>query len=81
VDGSVHRHVNPWIVTISVMMATFMELLDTTVANVSIPIVQAIWRRRLKEGTWVVTSYLVANVGILPMSSDWPCYLGARSCC
>jgi DHA2 family multidrug resistance protein len=43
--------VNPWIVTISVMMATFMELLDTTVANVSIPIVQAIWRRRLTEGT------------------------------
>ena len=59
---------NPWIVTISVMLATFMEILDTTVVNVAIPHISGSLAASVDEGTWVVTSYLVANAIILPMS-------------
>ena len=63
-----HPHVNPGIVTVSVMLATFMELLDTTVVNVSIPHIAGNLAASVDEGTWVVTSYLVSNAVILPMS-------------
>ena len=59
---------NPWVVTFSVMLATFMELLDTTVVNVSIPHIAGNLASTVEEGTWVVTSYLVSNAIILPMS-------------
>ncbi|HYH01072.1 MAG TPA: DHA2 family efflux MFS transporter permease subunit [Terriglobales bacterium] len=62
------RHINPWIITVSVMLATFMEILDTTVVNVSIPHIAGNLTATVDEGTWVVTSYLVANAVILPMS-------------
>lgn len=62
------EHVNPWVVTMSVMLATFMEILDTTVVNVSIPHIAGNLSSTVDEGTWVVTSYLVANAIILPMS-------------
>ena len=78
VDGSTRRHVNPWIVTISVMMATFMELLDTTVVNVSIPHISGNLAATVEEGTWVVTSYLVANAIILPMSGWLARYMGRK---
>jgi MFS transporter, DHA2 family, multidrug resistance protein len=60
--------VNPWIVTIAVMLGTFMEILDTTVVNVSIPHIAGNMGATVEEGTWVVTSYLVSNAIILPMS-------------
>jgi DHA2 family multidrug resistance protein len=60
--------VNPWIVTIAVMLATFMEILDTTVVNVSIPHMAGNLGATVEEGTWVVTSYLVSNAIILPMA-------------
>jgi MFS transporter, DHA2 family, multidrug resistance protein len=63
-----HPYVNPCIVTVSVMLATFMELLDTTVVNVSIPHIAGNLAASVDEGTWVVTSYLVSNAVILPMS-------------
>jgi MFS transporter, DHA2 family, multidrug resistance protein len=62
------KHVNPWIVTIAVMLATFMEILDTTVVNVSIPHIAGNMGATVEEGTWVVTSYLVSNAIILPMA-------------
>ncbi len=61
-------HVNPWIVTIAVMLATFMEVLDTTVVNVSVPHLAGNMGATIEEGTWVVTSYLVSNAIILPMA-------------
>jgi DHA2 family multidrug resistance protein len=61
-------YVNPWIVTLAVMGATFMEVLDTTVVNVSIPNISGNLSATYEEGTWIVTSYLVANAIILPMS-------------
>jgi DHA2 family multidrug resistance protein len=60
--------VNPWIVTVAVMLGTFMEILDTTVVNVSIPHIAGNMGATVEEGTWVVTSYLVSNAIILPMS-------------
>jgi DHA2 family multidrug resistance protein len=63
-----HRHVNPWIVAIAVMFATFMEVLDTTVVNVSLPHIASTMSATTEEATWVLTSYLVANAIILPMT-------------
>jgi len=63
-----HRHVNPWIVAIAVMFGTFMEVLDTTVVNVSLPHIAATMSATIDEATWVLTSYLVANAIILPMT-------------
>jgi len=70
--------VNPWIVTIAVMLATFMEVLDTTVVNVSIPHISGNLSATYEEGTWVVTSYLVANAIILPLSGWLANYFGRR---
>jgi DHA2 family multidrug resistance protein len=62
------RHVNPWIVAIAVMFATFMEVLDTTVVNVSLPHIAGSLSASIDEATWALTSYLVANAIILPMT-------------
>src|SRR5438874_6497017 len=62
------RHVNPWIIAISVMFATFMEVLDTTVVNVSLPHIAGSLSATIDEATWALTSYLVANAIILPMT-------------
>jgi DHA2 family multidrug resistance protein len=64
----VERHVNPWIVAIAVMFATFMEVLDTTVVNVSLPHIAGNLSASIDEATWALTSYLVANAIILPMT-------------
>ncbi len=62
------RHVNPWIVAIAVMFATFMEVLDTTVVNVSLPHIAGSLSATIDESTWVLTSYLVANAIVLPLT-------------
>jgi DHA2 family multidrug resistance protein len=72
------RQVNPWVVTVSVMLATFMEILDTTVVNVSIPHISGNLSASVDEGTWVVTSYLVANAIILPMAGWLANFFGRR---
>lgn len=68
VDHTPQRVINPWVVTFSVMLATFMEVLDTTVVNVSIPHIAGNLASTNEEGTWVVTSYLVSNAIVLPIS-------------
>ena len=62
------RYVNPWIIAISVMLGTFLEVLDTTVVNVSLPHIAGNLSATVDESTWVLTSYLVANAIILPMT-------------
>jgi DHA2 family multidrug resistance protein len=62
------RPVNPYIVAIAVMFATFMEVLDTTVVNVSLPHIASSLASTTEEATWALTSYLVANAIILPMT-------------
>ena len=62
------KHVNPWVVAVAVMFATFMEVLDTTVVNVSLPHIASSMSATTDEATWALTSYLVANAIILPMT-------------
>jgi MFS transporter, DHA2 family, multidrug resistance protein len=59
---------NPWLIAIIVSMATFMEVLDTSVANVSLPHIAGNLAATQDESTWVLTSYLVSNAVILPIS-------------
>ena len=61
--------INPWIVALTVTIATFMELLDTSIANVSLPYIAGGLGRSYDEVTWILTTYLVANAVILPMSA------------
>ena len=61
--------INPWVIALTVTIATFMELLDTSIANVSLPYVAGGLGRSYDEVTWILTTYLVANAVILPMSA------------
>src|SRR5881392_3711104 len=60
--------INPWIIAIAVMLGTFMEVLDTSVVNVSLPHIAGSLSASIDEATWTVTSYLVANAIVLPMT-------------
>jgi MFS transporter, DHA2 family, multidrug resistance protein len=73
-----HGKVNPWIVAIAVMFATFMEVLDTTVVNVSLPHIASTMSATTEEATWALTSYLVANAIILPMTGWLASVLGRK---
>ena len=66
---SVKPGVNPWAVALTVTLATFMELLDTSIANVSLPYIAGGLGRSFDEVTWILTTYLVANAVVLPMSA------------
>jgi DHA2 family multidrug resistance protein len=71
-------HVNPWIVAIAVMFGTFMEVLDTTVVNVSLPHIAGSLSASVDEAAWALTSYLVANAIILPMTGWIANYFGRK---
>ena len=60
---------NIWLVAVTVTLATFMELLDTSIANVSLPHISGGLATSYDESTWVLTSYLVANAVVLPLSA------------
>src|ERR1700748_331000 len=60
---------NPWAVALTVTLATFMEVLDTSIANVALPPIGGGLSARQDESTWVLTSYLVSNAVILPISA------------
>ncbi len=62
------RH-NPWAVALTVTIATFMEVLDTSIANVALPHIAGSLSASVDESTWVLTSYLVANAVTLPLSA------------
>ncbi|SFS18018.1 MFS transporter, DHA2 family, multidrug resistance protein [Granulicella pectinivorans] len=61
--------INPWVVALTVTLATFMELLDTSIANVSLPYIAGGLGRSYDEVTWILTTYLVANAVVLPLSA------------
>jgi len=63
------KPINPWFIAITVTLATFMELLDTSIANVSLPYIGGGLGRSYDEVTWILTTYLVANAVVLPMSA------------
>src|SRR5271170_1785597 len=60
--------INPWVVAITVTMATFMEVLDSSIANVALPHMAGSLGASPDESTWVITSYLVSTAIVLPMS-------------
>src|SRR5690349_9343039 len=70
--------VNPWIIALAVTLATFMEVLDTSIANVALPHIAGSLSAGQDESTWVLTSYLVANAIILPMSGWLSSILGRK---
>jgi len=69
---------NPWVVAITVTLATFMEVLDTSIANVALPHIAGGLGASEDEATWVLTSYLVANAVILPASAYMTTFLGRK---
>lgn len=73
-----HPQVNPWIIAIAVMFATFMEVLDTTVVNVSLPHIAGSLSASVDEAAWALTSYLVANAIILPMTGWLANFFGRK---
>src|SRR5450755_1222806 len=60
--------INPWIIAMAVTLATFMEVLDTSIANVALPHISGSLSAGADESTWVLTSYLVSNAIVLPLS-------------
>jgi MFS transporter, DHA2 family, multidrug resistance protein len=72
------RHVNPWLIAFTVMLATFMEVLDTSVANVSLPHIAGNLSASVDESTWVLTSYLVSNAIVLPLTGWFSTLFGRK---
>jgi DHA2 family multidrug resistance protein len=69
---------NPWLIAITVTLATFMEVLDTSIANVALPHIAGNLSAGTDESTWVLTSYLVANAIILPLSGWFSSIFGRK---
>src|SRR5580692_2626171 len=68
------RVFNPWLIALAVVVPTFMEVLDTTIANVALRYIAGGLSSAVSNSEWVITSYLAANAIILPISG----WLGAR---
>ena len=83
-----HRHppvekpwrprINPWIVAMTVTLATFMEVLDSSIANVALPHIAGGLGATQDEATWVLTAYLVANAIILPAGAYMTTFIGRK---
>ncbi|HXY26028.1 MAG TPA: DHA2 family efflux MFS transporter permease subunit [Candidatus Acidoferrum sp.] len=73
-DGTI----NPWVIAVTVTLATFMEVLDTSIANVALPHIAGNLSAGADESTWVLTSYLVSNAIVLPLSGWFSGLLGRK---
>jgi DHA2 family multidrug resistance protein len=71
--------VNPWLIAMTVALAAFMEVLDTSIANVALPHIAGSLGASTNEGTWVLTSYLVANAIVLPLGAWASSVMGRRN--
>ncbi|MGD0629403.1 MAG: DHA2 family efflux MFS transporter permease subunit [Terracidiphilus sp.] len=71
--------VNPWLIAMTVALAAFMEVLDTSIANVALPHIAGNLGASTDEGTWVLTSYLVSNAIVLPLGGWASSVLGRRN--
>ena len=71
------RH-SPWLIAVGVMLATFMEVLDTSIANIALPHIAGSLSATPEETTWVLTSYLVSNAIVLPMTGWLANYFGRK---
>ena len=73
-DGSI----NPWVIAVTVTLATFMEVLDTSIANVALPHIAGSLSAGQDESTWVLTSYLVSNAIVLPLTGWFSSLIGRK---
>src|SRR6516162_4417774 len=73
-DGTI----NPWVIALTVTLATFMEVLDTSIANVALPHIAGNLSAGEDQSTWVLTSYLVSNAIVLPLSGWFSGLLGRK---
>jgi DHA2 family multidrug resistance protein len=73
-----HPHFNPWLIAWVVTIATFMEVLDTSIANVALPHIAGSLAAGVDESTWVLTTYLVANAIILPLNGFLSSVIGRK---
>src|ERR1700735_5624211 len=76
--ASAQPQINPWIVAVAVMFGTFMEVLDTTVVNVSLPHIAGSLSASVDEASWALTAYLVANAIVLPITGWLSNYFGRK---
>ena len=76
--ADVTKGVNPWLIAAAVMLATFMEVLDTSIAAVALPYIAGSLSASNDEATWVLTSYLVSNAIVLPMSNWFSLRFGRK---
>lgn len=72
------RQINPWLIAAAVMFATFLEVLDTTIVNVSLPNIAGNLSATPEEATWALTSYLVANAIVLPLTGWLASFFGRK---
>ncbi|GAB5095842.1 DHA2 family efflux MFS transporter permease subunit [Caballeronia sp. LP006] len=83
-DTAAHDHSNwkpksnPWLIAVVVTLAAFMEVLDTTIVNVALPHISGTMSASYDEATWTLTSYLVANGIVLPLSAYFSKILGRK---
>jgi MFS transporter, DHA2 family, multidrug resistance protein len=70
---------NPWLIALTVTLASFMEVLDTSIANVALPHIAGSLSASEDESTWVLTSYLVSNAIILPLSGWFSFLIGRKN--
>jgi DHA2 family multidrug resistance protein len=73
-----HPRHSPWLIAVGVMLATFMEVLDTSIANIALPHIAGSLSATAEETTWVLTSYLVANAIVLPTTGWMANYFGRK---
>src|SRR6202048_637617 len=71
-------NINPWVIAVTVTLATFMEVLDTSIANVALPHIAGNLSAGADESTWVLTSYLVSNAIVLPLSGWFSGLIGRK---
>jgi DHA2 family multidrug resistance protein len=69
---------NPWLIAVVVTLAAFMEVLDTTIVNVALPHIAGTLSVSYDEATWALTSYLVSNSIVLPISAFFGRLLGRK---
>ena len=70
--------INPWIIALTVTLATFMEVLDSSIANVALPHIAGSLGASSEESTWVITSYLVSSAIVLPLSGWLSTVIGRK---
>jgi DHA2 family multidrug resistance protein len=76
--ASDEQAINPWMIALAVILPTFMEVLDTSIASVALPYIAGSVSATIDEATWVLTSYLVANAVVLPASSWFSLRFGRK---